>query len=227
MKFQSTWVVAIAALCGVAPCHADEPAKDATQRVDLGGGVTLEVVSIPPGEFMMGSTPEEKLWATGIEGGATPGTTRESFEGEQPRLVRVQHGFWLGRTEVSVGQFQRFVEETGFITDAEKPGGETQVFDPEWDGYHLTTNVVHPWKSMAGRSSRDPNCGVPQPRCLSGRVCELQRHAGLLPLADGPRTQSRPAARGLGIPAAHRGGVGVWLPRRQQGEPLFLVGKRA
>jgi hypothetical protein len=43
--------------------------------------VPLEVVFIPPGEFMMGSTLEEKVWATGIEGGAQPGTTRESFEG--------------------------------------------------------------------------------------------------------------------------------------------------
>jgi len=141
--------------------HAGEPAKSATTRVDLGGGVTLEVVYISPGEFMMGSTPEEKKWATGVEGGATPGTTRESFEGERPRLTRVKNGFWMGRTEVSVGQFHRFVEESGFVSDAEKPGGWTQCFDPNWDGYHLTTGIVHPWKRMAGKSWRDPNWGFP------------------------------------------------------------------
>jgi hypothetical protein len=59
----------------------DEPTKGDATRLDLGGGVPLEVVFIPPGEFMMGSTLEEKVWATGIEGGAQPGTTRESFEG--------------------------------------------------------------------------------------------------------------------------------------------------
>ena len=84
--------------------------------------MTLEVVYIPPGEFMMGSTPEEKAWATGIEGGATPGTSREKPEGE-PRVTCVKNGFWMGRTEVSVGQFRRFVEETGYVSDAEKPGG--------------------------------------------------------------------------------------------------------
>jgi sulfatase modifying factor 1 len=73
----------------------------------------------------------------------------------------VKNGFWMGRTEVSVGQFRRFVKESGFVTDAEKPGGETQVFDSEWDGYHLTTKVVHPWKSMKGKSWRDPNWGFP------------------------------------------------------------------
>jgi formylglycine-generating enzyme required for sulfatase activity len=67
----------------------------------------------------------------------------------------------MGRTEVSVGQFRRFVEESGYVTDAEMPGGETQVFDLEWDGYYRTAQVVHPWKSMKGKSWRDPNWGFP------------------------------------------------------------------
>lgn len=136
-------------------------AADKMKRVDLGAGLNLELVSIPPGEFMMGSTPAEKAWATGIEGGAQPGTVRESYEGEQPRLMRVKDAFWMGRTEVSVGQFRHFVEETKYVSDAEKPGGETQVFDPKWDGYHLTTKAVQPWISLAGKSWRDPNWGFP------------------------------------------------------------------
>jgi len=136
-------------------------AAEKTKLVDLGGGATLELVGIPAGEFMMGSTPAEKAWATGVEGGALPGTSRESYEGDQPRLMRVKDAFWMGRTEVSVGQFRRFVEATGFVTDAEKPGGETAVFNPQWDGYHWTTTAVHPWKSMAGKNWRDPNWGFP------------------------------------------------------------------
>ena len=146
---------------GASVCAKDEPAQGDAKRLDLGGGVALEVVFIPPGEFMMGSTAEEKAWATGIEGGAQPGTTRESFEGEQPRLTRVKNGFWLGRTEVSVGQFRRFAEDSGFVADAEQPDGETQVFDFEWNGYQLTKQVVHPWKSMKGKSWRDPFWGFP------------------------------------------------------------------
>ncbi len=163
--FPSMKCLLLAAAIGFGLCvtgaRAAEPAAGAAKRIDLGGGATLEVVHIPPGEFMMGSTLAEKQWATGIEGGAQPGTTRESFEGEQPRPMRVKHGFWMGRTEVSVGQFRRFVDESKYVTDAEKPGGETQCFNPKWTGYNLTTKVTHPWEPMPGKSWRDPNWGFP------------------------------------------------------------------
>ncbi|MEQ2009271.1 MAG: SUMF1/EgtB/PvdO family nonheme iron enzyme [Limisphaerales bacterium] len=180
--------------CAALTTGSSLTAADKTRLVDLGGGVAIELVGIPAGEFMMGSTPAEKAWATGIEGGAQPGTSRESFEGEQPRLMRVKDAFWMGRTEVSVGQFRRFVEATGYVSDAEKPGGRTQCFDPEWDGYHWTTKVVHPWKAMAGKSWRDPNWGFPQRdvhpvvcvswndgRAFAGWLTKKERAAGRLP----------------------------------------------
>ena len=148
-------------VAGVAKGRSDEPKKGDTRRAELGGAVVLETLYIPPGEFMMGSTPQEKLWATGIEGGAQAGTERESYEGPAPRLTRVPHGFWMGRTEVTVGQFRRFTESTGYITDAEKPGGKTQCFNPKWTGYKLSTQVTHPWEPMPGKSWRDPNFQFP------------------------------------------------------------------
>ena len=157
----SAKVLFCAALMFDVAALADEekPTQGDSRFVDLGQEVTLEVVYIPPGEFEMGSTPEEKAWATGIEGGATPGTERESYEGEAPRLTRVNDGFWMGRTEVTVGQFRRFVDEAGYLTDAEKPGGHTQVFDPNWE---ITAKAPpHPWIPMRGKSWRDPNFGFP------------------------------------------------------------------
>ena len=50
--------------------RGDEPKQGDVNKAILGGEVVLETVYIPPGEFLMGSTPEEKAWATGIEGGA-------------------------------------------------------------------------------------------------------------------------------------------------------------
>lgn len=127
----------------------------------IGKGPLLEMVPIPAGEFMMGSTPEEKTWATGIEGGAQAGTERESYEGEQPRKMKVPHQFWMGRTEVTVGQFRHFTDSTGYVTDAEQPGGHTQCFNPTWTSYNLRTSVVHPWEPMSGKSWRDPNFQFP------------------------------------------------------------------
>ncbi|MEI8381833.1 MAG: SUMF1/EgtB/PvdO family nonheme iron enzyme [Planctomycetota bacterium] len=191
--------MAIAACCGlagmIASGQADEPKQGTTRRLDFGDGISLEVVYIPPGKFMMGSTPEEKSWATGIEGGAQPGTDRESFEGERPRPMSVKDGFWMGRTEVSVGQFRKFVESSKYVTDAEKPGGKTQCFNPKWDGYHFGTKVVHPWESMPGKSWRDPNFAFPLKDdfpvvCVSwndGRafckwLTQRERDAGRLPV---------------------------------------------
>ncbi len=39
-----------------------------------------------------------------------------------PQEITLEQGFWLGRTEVTVGQFRSFVKQTAFITDAERAG---------------------------------------------------------------------------------------------------------
>lgn len=76
--------------------------------------VGAEMVHVPPGHFMLGSTPQEreraKMLAGTLEGLDT--------EGQQPRRAQVRNSFWMGRTEVTAGQWWRFVKETGYETDA-------------------------------------------------------------------------------------------------------------
>lgn len=156
IRLTRQFALAVAMSCSAA--FAQEPNKGDSKLVELGQDTTLEVVYIPAGKFMMGSTAAERAWATGPEGGATPGTDRESFEGEA-RPMQVKNGFWMGRTEVSVGQFRRFVEETGYVTDAEKPGGDPHCFDPDWE---ISAEAPpHPWKSTKGKSWKDPGFGFP------------------------------------------------------------------
>ena len=80
--------------------------------------VGAEMVYIPPGEFMLGSTKEEQAWAN-----ANNCPEKDTkHEGEAPRKVAIKQGFWMGRTEVTVGQWKQFVKETGYVTDGEKKG---------------------------------------------------------------------------------------------------------
>ena len=65
------------------------------------------MVVIPAGEFTMGSPASE------------PG--RAVDEGPQ-RQVQIAQPFALGRSEVTVAEFRRFVEETGYRTEAERDG---------------------------------------------------------------------------------------------------------
>ncbi len=145
--------------------HAQKPTKETAKQITLGRNVNLEIVYIPPGQFKMGSTAAEKKWAVGQEGGAafsSGGGVRESDEGE-PRVMRVKAGFWMGRTEVTVAQFRRFADTTGFLTDAEKPGGTTMCFNRNWvpQNSHIG-KPPHPWANMEDKSWRDPNHGVVQ-----------------------------------------------------------------
>lgn len=72
------------------------------------GGDGPEMMILPPGSFHMGSR--------GTEEG------RAADEGPR-REVIVDGQFALSRREVTVGEFRRFVEDTGYRTDAERDGG--------------------------------------------------------------------------------------------------------
>ena len=77
------------------------------------GKTGMELILVRPGEFLMGR-----------------GSTETGNTNELPRhRVRIICPYYLGRYEVTVGQFQKFVEETGYITDAEKRGKASG-----WDG---------------------------------------------------------------------------------------------
>ena len=105
------------------------------EDVDLGGGVKLTMVLIPPGEFLMGSTEEEQarfreeMKADGVEEWSI-----ERIAGEGPQhWVRITRPFRLSRNEVTRGHFRQFVEETAYKTDAERDGeGGIGLLDGEW-----------------------------------------------------------------------------------------------
>ncbi len=128
--------------------------------------------------------------------------------------MKVKHGFWMGRTEVTVGQFKKFVEATGFVTDAEKPGGKTQCFNPKWTHYNLTTKVTPPLGTDGREELARPQFPVSHARRVPRRLRELVRRAGVWRVADQARTRRRTPAGRDGVPPADRGRVGIRLSRR-------------
>jgi formylglycine-generating enzyme required for sulfatase activity len=96
------------------------------------------MVVIPEGSFMMGSPEKEQ--------------GRNDDEGP-PHWVTLKR-FALARTEVTVAEFRRFVEASGYRTDAEKNTGSAKGCIT----YQHRTRINPDW--AAGKSWRDP--GFPQ-----------------------------------------------------------------
>ena len=81
---------------------------------EITNSLGMKLVLIPAGSFAMGS----------------PDTDPDARAHEKPQHpVRITRGFYLGTTEVTVGQFRRFVETTGYRTDAETDGKGGQALN--------------------------------------------------------------------------------------------------
>jgi len=99
----TTFFAAACARCG------SDAAADGLQKelsLDLGNAVKLELVLIPAGKFLMGS----------------PETEKDRQKDETQHEVTISQPFYMGKYEVTIGQFERFVEAAKYKTDAEKDG---------------------------------------------------------------------------------------------------------
>ncbi len=100
-------------------------AKELT--LTLASGVTMKLVRIPLGKFIMGS----------------PATEKNRDGDEAPRReVTISGPFYMGVTEVTRGQFSAFVSDSGHKTDAEKEG-----WCCVWDGEKWSRRRGACWRS--------------------------------------------------------------------------------
>jgi formylglycine-generating enzyme required for sulfatase activity len=129
---------------GVHPTPADAPfdakqarafqeawAKQLGTEVQVTNSVGMPMVLIPPGEFQMGSTDDEveTMFRRSVEGKTDAAYNLEARREERPRHpVRLTRPFRLSSTEVTIGQFRRFVDATNYVTQAETFGfGNSQL----------------------------------------------------------------------------------------------------
>ncbi len=115
----------LAALLLCAPLAA--VAAPLEKSIDLGGGQTLTLVSIPKGRFVQGSPAAE------------PGRSDD----EAQRTVSLSQDFWIGKTPITRGQFARFVTESGYRSESERgtSGGSG------WDGTQLVQKPQFNWRN--------------------------------------------------------------------------------
>ncbi|MEW6141081.1 MAG: SUMF1/EgtB/PvdO family nonheme iron enzyme [Thermodesulfobacteriota bacterium] len=109
----------------------------------------MDMVQIPAGAFGMGSSEADIAWAMStLAQGQTP-----SLENEFPfHKVRITRPFFISATEVTVGQFQAFVDDTGYVTDAEDSGGG-QVFNVREGRFE--TKSGSSWKNPGWTIAKD------------------------------------------------------------------------
>jgi formylglycine-generating enzyme required for sulfatase activity len=99
----------------------------------LGGAQAAEVernslgmafVKLAAGEFLMGSDEAPELLARAYP--QLPTARFAQLEDEGPlHRVRITRSFWMGQHEVTVGQFRRFIEASGYVPEsvADRTGG--------------------------------------------------------------------------------------------------------
>ncbi|MBF0584001.1 MAG: SUMF1/EgtB/PvdO family nonheme iron enzyme [Magnetococcales bacterium] len=107
-------------------------AEEKAQQAIASRAINIEFTRIPSGDFRMGSS--------------------DGDPDEQPEHKVSLPSFELGKYEVTVGQFKKFVQESGYITEAEKGGGckvlsegrWVMLPDKNWQNPGITQNDNHP-----------------------------------------------------------------------------------
>jgi formylglycine-generating enzyme required for sulfatase activity len=83
----------------------------------LKNSIGMTFVYIKPGTFMMGSPASE--------------TGRDNDETQHQ--VTLTRGFYIGETEVTVGQWRTFARDAGYRTEAETGGGAKTCIEGKWE----------------------------------------------------------------------------------------------
>jgi formylglycine-generating enzyme required for sulfatase activity len=99
---------------------------DAALSLDLGQQVSLDLVLVKHGSFQMGSPTGEPKRGTD----------------ETQRTVTITRDYYIGRCPVTLAQFDRFISETQYRTEAE--AGSSGGFG--WDGSKLKQDRGFSWR---------------------------------------------------------------------------------
>lgn len=138
--------------------HQTDWAEYLGTKVEAENALGMRLVLIPPGAFQMGC-PDAYLestlqWADRVRQ-SSPGTERRRVMNEErpQHLVVLTKPYWLGKTEITIGQYKRFVDATGYVTETERFGGGNSAIENEsaaqkrtaiWNAPGYTVTVQSP-----------------------------------------------------------------------------------
>ncbi|WP_186764688.1 formylglycine-generating enzyme family protein [Comamonas flocculans] len=105
------------------------PPTPGTGLVDSLG---LRFVAIAAGEFLMGSDEDPGQLAR-VYPHAEMRRLRGLADEAPVHRVRITRTFWMGKTEVTVGQFRRFVQRSGYVPESVRDGTGGYGYNPAYD----------------------------------------------------------------------------------------------
>ncbi len=145
--------------------------REVEEAVDLGKGVKLEMVLIPAGKFMMGSTKEtveavlkEAYKNNGIEEARINAIAESEFERERQHEVTLTKAFYIGKYEVTQEQWESVIGNN----PSDKEGVKLPVTNVSWNdcqefikklngktkgGYRLPTEAEWEYAGRAGATT--------------------------------------------------------------------------
>ena len=110
------------------------PVLAATPPDIIENSLGMTFVRVPAGTFQMGSDEDPRTLAAAYPQ-YPPERHAQLFDEAPVHTVRITRPFYLERTEVTVGQFRRFIEASGYVPESEADGtggyGYNAAYDPE------------------------------------------------------------------------------------------------
>ena len=129
--------IVVAVALGIAVRGANPPGEGLA--LDLGNNITLKLVKIPAGKFMMG-----------VPAGAADRLKTDEDEHE----VTIAKEFWMGATEVTQAQYETIMGDNPVVTKPPPPN-RTQVVDPQCPVVRVNLNQAKEFcKKLSAKSGK-------------------------------------------------------------------------
>ena len=125
----------------------DFPLVEVGASPEITNTIGMRLRLIPAGQFQMGSRESAAELAKAFEAYGKP--SADGFKDEYPmHRVRISKPFYLGVHEVTVGQFGKFVSDSGYQTDAERNEGYEGAFGFNAATGKFEANKGYSWRQV-------------------------------------------------------------------------------